>query len=102
MVDGESRAILLGFLPGPRTRRRGSSYFERRFRMVPSARWQRVAASRTVYQRSTSPGNCVIILIGCGSTQLLCQRSRVNAREDLGGQPIRMITQLPGDVERWY
>src|SRR2546425_7104207 len=54
MVDAESSAILRGFLPGPRARRRGRLCFDSRFRIVPSARWQRSAASRTVYQRSIS------------------------------------------------
>jgi hypothetical protein len=62
-VDGERRAIFLGFLPGPRTRRRGSWCFDRRLRMVPSARWHRFAASRTVYQRSTSSGGWRIICL---------------------------------------
>jgi len=44
--------------------------------VVPSARWHRLAASRTVYQRSTSPGICVITLIGCDRAQSRCQRWR--------------------------
>lgn len=62
-VDAERRAIRLGFLPGPRTRRRGSSCLERRFRIVPSARWQRIAVSRTVYQRSISFGFWMVMVL---------------------------------------
>jgi hypothetical protein len=40
---------------GTRTRRRGNASLDKRLRLVPSGRWQRIAVSRTVYQRSTSP-----------------------------------------------
>jgi len=79
MVDAESSAILRGFLPGPRARRRGSLCFDSRFRIVPSARWQRSAASRTVYQRSTSLNTGSIM-----PNTTPVPEAEVNERGDLG------------------
>src|SRR5438309_1544009 len=52
-----------------------------RFRIVPSARWQRSAASRTVYQRSTSP-NTGSIMLRASATPV--PEAEVNERGDLG------------------
>src|SRR5438477_9343593 len=65
--------------PGTPARRRGSLCFDSRFRIVPSARWQRSAASRTVYQRSTSLNTGSIM-----PNTTPVPEAEVNERGDLG------------------
>jgi len=69
---------------------------------VPSARWHRSAASRTVYQRSISPG--ISVKTPNVETATLVPEIESSVREHLGGPPCTLVaesvTQIAADSER--